>query len=183
MSNYETILEEVEKTTKIIKDIIGTYKTESSGKAKLNITRFNLADLVREILNPLLPLAAKKRLVVDTDLSVNAFMDADKELISHVISNFITNAFKYTENEGTVTISIIDDKENYTFEVKNYGAHIEEENLKKIFLPFFRENENVDQTSTGMGLYIVKEILENHKLDYGVTNFDEGVVSYFKIKK
>ena len=181
--NYETILGEVEKTTGIIKDIIGTYKTSQKKEAKLNYTRFSLNDCVNNILGSLLPLAQKKNLSVVTSLEAQAFINADKDLISQVISNFITNAFKYTKDEGKVEINILEDDTNYTFEVKNYGSHIDEDNLSKIWLPFFRENEDVDKTSTGMGLYIVKEILTNHKYEYDVTNFDGGVISYFKVKK
>lgn len=181
--NYETILGEVDKTTGIIKDIIGTYKTSQKKETKLNHTRFNLSEVVKEILNPLLPLAQKKNLNVVVSLDEKIFINADKELISQVISNFITNAFKYTDMDEKIEINVKEDKENYSFEVKNYGSHIDEENLNKIWLPFYRENEDVDKTSTGMGLYIVKEILVSHKFEYDVTNFDKGVISYFRVKK
>ena len=181
--NYETILGEVDKTTGIIKDIIGTYKTSQKKETKLNHTRFNLSEVVKEVLNPLLPLAQKKNLNVVVSLDEKIFINADKELISQVISNFITNAFKYTDVDEKIEINVIEDKENYSFEVKNYGSHIDEENLNKIWLPFYRENEDVDKTSTGMGLYIVKEILVSHKFEYDVTNFDKGVISYFRVKK
>ena len=181
--NYETILGEVDKTTGIIKDIIGTYKTSQKKETKLNHTRFNLSEVVKEVLNPLLPLAQKKNLNVVVSLDEKIFINADKELISQVISNFITNAFKYTDVDEKIEINVVEDKENYSFEVKNYGSHIDEENLNKIWLPFYRENEDVDKTSTGMGLYIVKEILVSHKFEYDVTNFDKGVISYFRVKK
>ena len=125
----------------------------------------------------------KKNLNVVVSLDEKIFINADKELISQVISNFITNAFKYTDVDEKIEINVIEDKENYSFEVKNYGSHIDEENLNKIWLPFYRENEDVDKTSTGMGLYIVKEILVSHKFEYDVTNFDKGVISYFRVKK
>ena len=47
----------------------------------------------------------------------------------------------------------------------------------------FRENEDIDQSSTGMGLFIVKSILESHNYEYGVENIESGVRSYFTIKK
>ena len=181
--NYETILGEVDKTTGIIKDIIGTYKTSQKKEPKLNYTRFNLSEVVNGILSPLLPLSQKKNLNVVMNLDDKVFINADKELISQVISNFITNAFKYTDDDKKVEINVLENKDNYSFEVKNYGSHIDEENLNKIWLPFFRENEDIDKTSTGMGLYIVKEILISHKFDYDVTNFKDGVISYFRVKK
>ena len=179
---YNTIMEEVDKTTGIIKDIINTYRT-SNKEMKLKITRFNLSTLVEETLNSLYPISQKNNLEVIVNLNNQVYMNADRDLIGQVISNFITNAFKYTESGKRVEIAIQDNGASFIFEVKNYGAHINDDNLQKIWLPFFRENENVDKSSTGMGLYIVKEILNAHKLIYDVTNFDEGVKSYFIIPK
>jgi signal transduction histidine kinase len=111
------------------------------------------------------------------------YISADKEMIKEVISNYLTNAFKYTEEGQRIEINIKESKDCFRFEVKNYGSFISEENLTKIWLPFFREKEDVDKSSTGMGLYLVKEILEKHSFNYNVTNFEEGVISYFEVKK
>jgi len=180
---YDTILEEIDKTTGIIKDIIGTYKVSNSKTMTLNITRFNLTELVKDIIDPLYPIAEKNNLIVETHLEQIVYMNADKNLIAQVVSNFITNAFKYTSQNHKVEININDNASNFVFEVKNYGAHIAEENLSKIWLPFYRENVDIDKTSTGMGLYIVKEILNTHKIKYDVVNFDGGVEAFFVINK
>ena len=179
---YNTILNEVDKTTGIIKDIINTYKT-STKKIDINAERFSLNKLVEEILNPIMPLSQKNNIEVVKNFDKEEFMYADRILIGQAISNFITNAFKYTKENEKVEINIVDKKHSFVFEVRNYGASIQEENLKKIWLPFFRENENIDSVSTGMGLYIVKEILTAHKLEFDVTNFNGGVVSYFVVNK
>lgn len=179
---YNTILEEVDKTTSIIKDIITTYKS-SGREMKLNITRFDLNQLVLEVTNSLTSISTNNEQNLEINLNAQVYMNADRELIKEVISNFITNALKYTKSGNKIEINILDQNKNYIFEVKNYGAHINKKNLDKIWLPFYRENENVDKTSTGMGLYIVKEILTNHKLKFNVTNFDEGVKAYIIINK
>jgi len=182
MNEYNNILDEVDKTTGIIKDIINTYKT-STKETKLEISRFDLSELTKETLEPLLPLAQKNNLNIKTNIIDNVYIDADIKLIKQVISNFITNAFKYTNEGNEIDINIIDNENSTLFEIKNYGSKISESNLDKIWLPFFRENENIKSTSTGMGLYIVKEILIAHKFEYNVTNFEDGVISYFKINK
>ena len=183
-SSYQTILDEVDKATSIIKDIINTYKNTSTNKdSGLKMVRFNLNDLVSETLASLEPLYEKKRFTMARKYDSTVYISADKEMIKEVISNYLTNAFKYTEEGQRIEINIKESKDCFRFEVKNYGSFISEENLTKIWLPFFREKEDVDKSSTGMGLYLVKEILEKHSFNYNVTNFEEGVISYFEVKK
>ena len=179
---YDNILEEVDKTNTIIKNIISTYRG-SKEEVTLNVTRFNLGKLIEEVLSPLLPVASKNGIIVKTNINSQVYMNADRKLIGEVISNFITNAFKYTEKGRKVEINLLDNDVNYIFEVKNYGAHINPENLEKIWLPFYRENNNIDKNSTGMGLYLVRKILSTHNIPHEVTNFSDGVKSYFIIEK
>ncbi len=179
---YNTILDEIDKTTDIIKDIINTYKSTNK-EMKLKINRFSLSSLVETTYSTLLPLTQKAKLNVTLNVEPKVFIDADEELIGQVISNFMTNAFKYTNEGERIEINLIDDMEKTRFEVKNYGSFIKEENLEKIWLPFFREQENVESSSTGMGLFIVKTILSSHGYSYDVTNFEGGVISYFESKK
>nr|MCR5564270.1 HAMP domain-containing histidine kinase [Gammaproteobacteria bacterium] len=183
-SSYQTILDEVDKATSIIKDIINTYKNTSTNKdSGLKMVRFNLNELVNDTLSTLEPLYEKKRFTMARKYDSTVYISADKEMIKEVISNYLTNAFKYTEEGQKIEINIKELKDCFRFEVKNYGSFISEENLTKIWLPFFREKEDVDKSSTGMGLYLVKEILEKHSFNYNVTNFEEGVISYFEVKK
>lgn len=182
LKEYNTILNEIDKTTGIIKDIINTYKT-STKELTLNVSRFDLGLVIKNTLSTLLPIAQGNKLNVIENVNSGVFIDADEELIKQVVSNFITNAFKYTKEENKIEINLIDNKNEVKFEVRNYGSHINEENLDKIWLPFFREKENVDSSSTGMGLYIVKEILTKHNYEFDVTNFDGGVLSYFIVKR
>lgn len=184
-ASYQTILDEVDKATTIIKDIINTYRNTSTTNkdSGLKMVRFNLNELVDEILSSLEPLYEKKRFTMAKKYDSTVYISADKGMIKEVVSNYLTNAFKYTDEGGKIEINIQELKDCFRFEVKNYGSFISEENLNKIWLPFFREKEDVDKSSTGMGLYLVKEILEKHSFNYGVTNFDEGVVSFFEVKK
>ena len=179
---FETILEEVDKTTTIIKDIINIYKSTAK-EMNLNITRFSLNELSDEILSSIKHIAQVKNLEVITNYDTVSYIDADKDLISQVVSNYLTNAFKYTKEGNRIEINIKNLKDSITYEVINYGSSIKEENKDKIWLPFFRENEDIDQSSTGMGLYIVKSILEGHGYEYGVENISGGVRSYFTLKK
>lgn len=180
---YQTILEEVDKTTDIIKKVVTTYRL-SSQEIIPSFSRFNLTKLVKEELKAVYPLAEKKKIKIVEGLDQDVYMNADREQIGQVISNFLTNAIKYTKESEKIEVNIIDSYNNYVFEVKNYGAKIKEENLSNIWLPFFRENQNIEKESTGMGLYFVRETLNAHKIPFDVINTPDGAVrAFFVINK
>ena len=113
-------------------------------------------------------------------------IEADKKLIHRVISNYFTNAIKYTSKGEKIYIEISEHKDRVYFELTNYGITIEEEDLENIWMPFFRsvnsETPRLKTKGTGIGLYLVSEILKAHDCEYGIENTKNGVKAYFYIK-
>lgn len=110
---------------------------------------------------------------------------ANQSRIEQVIVNFITNAIRYTPNKEDIIISTIDDKDRIKVCIENKGAHIEEEQLDKIWDRFYRVDaaRKRSQGGTGLGLAISKNILELHNAEYGVKNTEDGVLFYFYLPK
>ncbi len=86
-------------------------------------------------------------------------IEADPGLLHRAFLNIFMNAVQAMEDGGKITINIAEDKENYRVEIQDTGVGIREENLKKIFSPFFTTREE----GSGLGLSIVKNIIEGHK--------------------
>lgn len=86
--------------------------------------------------------------------------DVDKEAITKVLSNLLTNANKYTESRIEVRFQEHPERQTFSIEVKDNGKGMYEEELKKIFKPFYQASEN--KPGTGIGLSIVKGIVEAH---------------------
>ena len=99
--------------------------------------------------------------------------------MERVLSNFISNAMRYSENKKII-ISI--DKD--TFSIENEGDHIAEEDLTKIWEKFYRVGNSTKHFTggTGLGLSIAKNILTLHNADFGVVNTAIGVKFWFKLK-
>lgn len=87
---------------------------------------------------------------------------ADMEQIRHVFANLLSNALKYTESGGTITISAKADDEHVHFTISDTGSGIPMHYLPRIFDRFFRVPGQELDTGTGLGLAIVKEIVEAH---------------------
>jgi signal transduction histidine kinase len=95
----------------------------------------------------------------------NIMLFADRDKISQVLVNLISNALKYTNNNGQVTITAADSGDNTTIAVSDTGIGISEEDLPYIFERFYRADKSRNRTTggSGIGLTIAKAIVEAHK--------------------
>ena len=144
-----------------------TINLLESNELKLNFTRFNLVELVREAMETLELKAAKKEcsLVLNHNAEIPLFVMADRYRIMQVFVNLIDNAIKYGKKEGgRVKISFFDMDEHILAEVTDDGPGIPQEYLSRIFERFFRidKGRSRNQGGTGLGLAIVKHIMEAH---------------------
>ena len=106
------------------------------------------------------------------DIDANIYTRADEEKISQVIYNLLGNAANYTGEDKTVFISLKTsmDGKRVKFSVRDTGKGIAREELDEIWNRYYRVKENHTRPvkGTGLGLNIVKAILENHSFDFGV---------------
>ncbi len=108
-------------------------------------------------------LVIKKHLLKKEFNGALPLIQADQKLLHVIFQNFISNAIKYTQAGGEITVSIKIVENDVVFSVANNGEPIPEEDQSKIFQKMFRASNAQEQDSggTGLGLYIVKEIVEN----------------------
>jgi signal transduction histidine kinase len=110
------------------------------------------------------PRLAKKghELVKDYDKNL-AQVPADDKLLRIVFQNFLSNAIKYTSDHGKIKVALKSDESNITFSVANNGKPIPEADQPRIFTKMFRASnaQELDPDGNGLGLYVVKEIVEN----------------------
>ena len=99
--------------------------------------------------------------------------EGNGQLIEKVFSNVLSNAVTYSPMGAAVTVSLQDG----VFSVENTGVHIDEEDLAQLFTPFYRidKSRNRNSGGSGLGLYIVKTILDHHEVSYSMENTENGV--------
>jgi signal transduction histidine kinase len=180
------LLSEINKSSMMIQDMLQIYRLEDANTA-LQITEFDISKTTLRFLNEFESSFKKFDFIVETNIQDSIFVDADEKLIKRVISNFITNAIKYTSPQNKIYIEVSQNHNDVYFEVTNYGSKIDDEDLKKIWLPFYRgkiQNFQLKQSKgTGIGLYLVSEILKAHDAEFNIENTHSGVKAFFKLKK
>lgn len=183
----EVILDETNKMDKMVKQLLELTKLEYE-KREFNNRAFNIVELEKEIVRTSQVMLDEKetKVIFETDEKIDVF--ADDMYISQIITNYLTNAIKHVKDiDGEkyikITNRVLQDKQKARITVFNTGDNISEENLNRIWNRFFKVDEarNRDDGGSGIGLSIVRAIMNNYGNDYGVENKPNGVEFYFEI--
>ncbi|PGM71270.1 two-component sensor histidine kinase [Bacillus cereus] len=180
---FKAMEKEVDKMDMLIVDMLELAKFES-GTYKMQMDVFYIDQAIQHICEQLSMEITKKQLHVHAHLSAIEVI-ANYHRIEQVLTNFITNAIRYTPEKENIIISTIDEPSRIKVCIENKGAHIEEDQLDKIWDRFYRVDtaRQRSQGGTGLGLAISKNILELHGAEYGVHNTVDGVLFYFYLQK
>ena len=139
--------------------------------------------LIRKYLSDTEDLIVDKDLQINTHFSKPITVNANKILMDKVFSNLIGNAVKYSPPKAIINITVQKQQSNYLFSIENYDTHIPEEAIPKLFEAFYRvDTSRSRQTGgSGLGLYIVQKILQQHNSHCNVRNTENGVEFFFKL--
>ncbi|WP_271423930.1 sensor histidine kinase [Aequorivita sinensis] len=157
----------VERLAYIVNELDLIAKLEIGGLV-LKKENFNIIELVQSIFDLLEMKAAKKNisLVFDKEYKEPIIVNADKERIEQVLTNLIVNSIKYGRKEGTTEVGFDNiGKNKILLRITDNGEGILQENLKRIFERFYRVDKSGSRKEggSGLGLSIVKHIVEAHK--------------------
>ena len=183
--NYylEVILDEANKMSELTHDLLDLSNLEY-GKNELNIQSFNICELITNTL--------KKNEIIFHEQGINAtFLNQDEEInvsadsfrIEQVLTNYINNAVKNINEEKQLKIAIEQTENVARIKVFNSGSHISDENLLRIWNKFYKADasRNREQSGSGIGLSLVKAIMDQHQNQYGVNNVEGGVEFWFEL--
>lgn len=180
----EVILDESEKMNKMVKQLL-TLSSLESGNSILHKENFNLTSLIESVLGSISILIGEKNVNIEFDSGKEIFLNADEFKIEEVVTNYISNSIHHVSDSGEIKINVSDDGENITFSVYNTGNPIPEKDLNNIWEKFFKVDKAHSRAygGSGIGLSIVKAIVEAHNGTVAVRNILDGVEFSFKIPK
>ena len=183
----EVILDESNKMDKLVKQLLELMKLEY-GKREFNNNEFNISELINEVIRKSKVMLEEKQVKVTFDNQKIVKVYADEFYIEQVITNYLTNAIKHVkEKKGVkeIVIKAQDLTEKIRISVFNTGNNIEEENINRIWNRFYKVDvsRNREDGGTGIGLSLVRAIMNNYNNKYGVNNLENGVEFYFELDK
>lgn len=169
-------LEVVKAMEGMVQEILTISRIKSSETA-LQEETFDFSDMVKSEYGLFEDMVVGKGLEWHEDIQQELMLRGDKALLGKVINNLVSNAIHYSPEGCDIFIKVHSWNGKIRFSIENTGVHLPEGDIPKLFDAFYRvERSRSRQTGgSGLGLYIVKMILEQHGVDYQIRNTEQGV--------
>ena len=158
----QNLKQDNQRVLKIISELLNMSQVEA-GRIQLDVQMVNPYLIVETALETVASSARSKKITLTKTLDDNLpLIRADAEKSTWVLNNFLTNAIKYSSEEGAITLSVKQDKENVIFSVEDRGPGIAPEYLPRLFERYFQVPGSKTK-GTGLGLAISKDFIEAQK--------------------
>ncbi len=180
----EVIMDEANKMNKMVKQLLTLSALESGNDAPV-MERFDLTELIRGILSSAQLMIGQNGAEVEFFREEPCFVWADEFKIEEVVTNYLNNAINHVQGERRIRIDIEAAQDEVRVTVFNTGNPIPEEDLPNLWTKFYK----VDKARTrayggsGIGLSIVKAIMDSHQKECGAGNVEGGVVFWFTLER
>ncbi|CUX45059.1 sensor histidine kinase [Clostridium sp. C105KSO13] len=180
----DVIMDEANKMNQMVRNLLTLNQLEF-GAHDLEFERFDVVGMIQGVITSCEILIQQAEASVDFIADEKVYVWADEFKTEQVIRNYLTNAIHHVENEKRIEIRVISKMETVRVTVFNSGKSIPKEDLGKLWDKFYK----VDKAHTreyggnGIGLSIVKAIMDSFHQQYGVNNFENGVEFWFELDR
>ncbi len=178
----EVIMDEADKMNKMVKKLLNLNELEF-GNNQVNFERFDIVTLIRSVLNSTEILFKQKEVSLHFDQEEPVYVWADEYLVEQVVTNYISNALNHVAGQKIIEIKLIPMDNRVRVAVFNTGENIPEEDLDKIWIKFYKVDKarTREYGGSGIGLSIVKAIMNSMNQEFGVINRSVGVEFWFEL--
>lgn len=180
----DVIIDEAAKMNAMVKKLLTLNQLEY-GTTPPEFCRFDLTEVIRSVLVSMDIIAKQKEVTVHFEQEEPVYVWADEYMTEEVLTNYISNAFHHVAGAGIVEVKLVPRGNVIRVAVFNTGLPIPEADLQNVWQKFYK----VDKARTreyggnGIGLSIVKAIMEAHNRSYGVKNHTSGVEFWFELDR
>jgi two-component system, OmpR family, sensor kinase len=175
-------LEETHRMSRVVESLLAISRLDA-GELKMDKTRLDLGELVVSTASEMTLLAEEKSIRLHSHATTGVFVEGDRTRLQQVIVNLVDNAIKYTQEGGSVGVSVGSEGDSAILEVSDNGPGIPAQALSHVFERFYRADKARSRASggTGLGLSIVKAICAAHNAEVKVSS-QEGRGTTFRVE-
>ena len=177
--HYYIIRKNAKRLQTLVDQLLDLSQIES-GKIRLTLMQGNVVKFLRSIVYSFESMAERKNIGLHVSIpeKIHAYYDRDK--LEKIVTNVLSNAFKYTPDGGTVSVTVEHDDHYLLLEIADTGKGIEQEDVKRIFERFYRA-ESSEERGSGIGLALTKELVDLHRGHIAVNSLP-GKGTTFRIR-
>lgn len=178
----DVIIDEADKMNKMVKNLLTLNQLEF-GDSHVNMERFDIVSVISGVISSMKLQMQQKEVNIEFSCDKKIYVWADEFQIEEVITNYLSNALNHVDENKIIKVEIIEKNGIVRVAVFNTGKNIPEDELDNIWVKFYK----VDKARTrayggnGIGLSIVKAIMDRHNKAFGVENKENGVTFWFEL--
>ncbi len=178
----EVIVDEAGKMNRLVKKLLSLNEIEF-GSNQLNFERFDIVSLIHSVIDSSDILFKQKEVTLFFEHTKPVYVWADEFLIEQVVSNYISNALNHVSGQKIIEVKLICREDTLRVAVFNTGDNIPEEELDKVWIKFYKVDKarTREYGGSGIGLSIVKAVMNSHNKEFGVINRPVGVEFWFEL--
>ena len=179
----EVIIDEAAKMNNMVKKLLTLNQLEF-GNDQISMECFDLTELVRGVVNSAQLLADQKDAQILFVQDTSVYVWGDEFKIEEVVTNYVSNAINHIDGERKIEIKMQRREGHIRLSVFNTGKPIPEEDIDKIWIKFYKvdKSRTREYGGSGIGLSIVKAIMESMNQKFGVKNYENGVEFWFELE-
>ena len=173
------IAQSMERT---IQEIVTISRLDASDFS-LGRADFDFSELVRVIAAEYIDFIEQKDMELDINISEHITVNADEKMMKKVLSNLFSNAIRHSPRGEQIVVTSFLKNGCVYFSILNTGVQIKEEAISHLYEVFYRADDSRSRRTggSGLGLYIVKRILEQHSAQFSIQNLNDGVEFWFSL--
>ena len=177
----ERSLAVVDRMEKLVKELLYISKAEGTRKSEYKTVDF--AEVFRVQIVTVADLLEEKKQSLEANIPDRLYCEAEQEQMERAIQNILVNAIRYSPSNELISITLEEIYGTIRGEIENTGVHVSGDAIPHLFEAFYREDtsRNRNTGGTGLGLYIVRKIMEIHHAKYGISNTSNGVLFWFEL--
>lgn len=178
----DVIVDEANKMNNMVKKLLDLNHIEF-GDSPISIERFDIVELINAVLSATDILVRQKEAKVIFEQKSPVYVWADEYMTEEVITNYISNALNHISGDKRIEINIEKMEGKVRISVFNTGENIPEDELDKVWIKFYKVDKarTREYGGSGVGLSIVKAIMNAHNRECGVVNKEDGVQFWFEL--
>ena len=170
-------LEVTDTLEKMVQELLTISRLDTPGHI-CKKSQFDLSNLINERLSAHEDLFMQRELSIEESISPEVFVLGDMRLLQKVLDNLLGNAAAYSPAGNLIFVKLWQSNNKAKLTIENTGVHIPDGDIPKLFEAFYRvdQSRNRQTGGTGLGLYIVKTILDLHGAEIKIENTSQGVI-------
>ena len=180
----DVIMDEAAKMNKLVKNLL-TLNHLEEGRDEVKMERFDIVSLIKGILQSMDIMIQQKEAKVSFEAEEPVYVWADEFRIEEVVTNYTSNALNHLDGDREIEICVCPEGDRVKITVFNTGIPIPEADIPNLWKKFYKVDKarTREYGGSGIGLSIVKAIMESHNQEYGVRNYDNGVEFWFTLDR